>query len=259
MHPKIQTFFSLLNIYFDKIYVITLARATERHEHVMKELQGLEYELFFGVDKQNFDIKELKQKGIYDEEKARDNHRYSKPLQPGMIGCSWSHRNIYTDIIENNYKNALVLEDDIIIDCSSIEYFEKVMKEVPQNWELLYLGYARNEEKKAFSFFKQLTYHIQRSIGKLKFSHLTIKNLYPKQVSDHIFQAGYHDHTHAYGITTSGARKLKELQEPISFIADHLLAYAATNEIVKAYIIKPKMINQLSQGELKQIGTYIHD
>ncbi len=59
----LQLFFETLNNFFDKIYVITLKRATERHEHIHKELKGLTYELFFGVDKQEFDIEDLKKRG----------------------------------------------------------------------------------------------------------------------------------------------------------------------------------------------------
>ncbi|HYC30618.1 MAG TPA: hypothetical protein VEB42_17400, partial [Chitinophagaceae bacterium] len=69
----------------------------------------------------------------------------------------------------------------------------------------------------------------------------------PKKVSEHFYQAGFHDCTHAYAITQSAAKKLLALQQPISFIADNLLAYAVTNQVVKGYIMQPKMINQQYQ------------
>lgn len=259
METKTLEFFRQLNQAFDKVYVITLKRATERHEHVRKVLEGLDYELFFGVDKQDLDIAELKTKGIYDEILAIQHHRFTKPLLPGMIGCSWSHRNIYDDIIANNYKSALILEDDVLIDKEHLGLFPSMMKQLPDDWELVYLGYARNEDHNLVSFGKKLAYHVQRLMGTFKLSHKTISNLYPKKITENVYQSGYHDQTHAYAITRPGAEKLKKLQEPISFIADNLLAHAATNGIIKAYVFKPKLINQLSQGEEKRTATYVND
>ncbi|HEX6333112.1 MAG TPA: hypothetical protein VFZ78_02735, partial [Flavisolibacter sp.] len=90
-------------------------------------------------------------------------------------------------------------------------------------------------------------------------SHRTIRNMYPRKVSAHIMRAGYHDQTHAYAVTRAGAEKLAELQQPISFIADNLLAHAITNDIVRGYACTPKLINQQSQGEHNNGTTYIGD
>ena len=59
----VEFFFNLLNKFFDHVYVVTLARATDRHEHIRKELNGLKYEFFFGKDKHQFSVEELKLKG----------------------------------------------------------------------------------------------------------------------------------------------------------------------------------------------------
>jgi glycosyl transferase family 25 len=254
---QLESFFKSLENYFDKIYVITLSRATDRHQHIKEELKGLNYSLFWGQDKDEFEVSELEEQNIYNEALARKAHRWNKPMPPGMIGCSWSHKLIYEDVIKNNYKRVLILEDDIIIDKSNISTFPQMLKELPADWELLYLGYERNEEFKPAFYFKQWMYHLQRTLGLTRFSHKTIRNMYAKKLSPHIYSSGYHDHTHAYAVTRSGAEKLNKLQEPIRFFPDNLLAYAATNELVKAYITRPKLINQLSQGETKKLSTYI--
>ena len=69
-----QDFFLALNSFFDKVYVITLRRATDRHEHIRKELDGLQYEFFLGKDKREFSIPVLEQQGIYNETLARKRH-----------------------------------------------------------------------------------------------------------------------------------------------------------------------------------------
>jgi glycosyl transferase family 25 len=254
-----QPFFAALNSFFDKIYIITLRRATERHVHFEKELEGLNYTVFYGQDKQQFDVEELKKKNIYNEELAKKHHRWNKPMPAGMIGCSWSHKLIYEEVIRNNYNRVLILEDDVVIDPAGNTVFQKAIAELPADWELWYLGYERYETLDFGARMKKLVYHVQRLFGATRFTHKTIKNLYPRRVSEHIYTSGYHDHTHAYALTRAGAEKLNKLQEPISFFPDNLLAYAITNEEVKGYIVKPKLIYQQSQGAEKTIDTYIGD
>lgn len=236
--------FDIINNFFDKIYVLTLERATERHLHFKKELEGLNYTIFYGKDKKDFDIKNLIKQGIYDESKARKIERYSRPMAPGMLGCSWSHKLIYEEIIKYRYKKVLIMEDDIVINKNNWHLLPHAFNELPLNWELLYFGFAKNETPPIFSYSKKIFYHILKSFNAIKFSHKTISNLYPRRLSPHIYKAGYHDCTHAYALTFSAAEKLLKLQSPISFIPDNLLAHAATNEIVNAYIILPKIIDQ---------------
>lgn len=242
-----QTFFNALHSFFDKIYVITLKRATDRQEHIRNELRGLRYDFFYGKDKQAFAVEELEAQGIYSEALARKHHRYGKPMPPGMIGCSWSHAEVYKTILREGHQRVLILEDDVVINPSAIGLWPQVVQDLPAGWELLYLGFAEKETAPPFAFVKKAVYHVQRFFGRLKYSHRTISNLYPKRLSPHLAKAGYHDCTHAYGLTASGAQKLLNLQTPVSFFPDNLLAHAATNEIVKAYIIRPKIINQQSQ------------
>ncbi|HEX2609229.1 MAG TPA: glycosyltransferase family 25 protein [Flavisolibacter sp.] len=252
-------FFRTINLFFDKVYVLTLERETQRHEHIRKELYGLEYELLYGVDKQSFRIDDLKAKGLYDEEQARRHHRFGKPMSAGMIGCSWSHRNAYDHMIRNKVQKALILEDDVIIDKGHTALLPAILAELPRNWELVYFGYFRHEQAGQFSFLKQAAYHIQRLIGRHKFSHQTISNLYAKPYSAHLLKAGYHDQTHAYGLTLAGAKKLRKLQDPITFFPDNLLAYAITNGLLNAYATRPKLINQLSQNDNVVFHTSIGD
>ncbi len=255
----LQSFFNSLNSFCDKIYVITLKRATDRHEHLIKELNGLNYTIFYGQDKLEFDKKDLEKRNIYNEKLAKKHHRYHKPMPAGMIGCSWSHKLVYEDVIKNNYQKVLIMEDDIVIDKQAIRLFSQVLIDLPPDWELFYLGYDKNEELKPIHYFKKGIYHLQHFLGMIKYSHKLISNLYPKRITKNIFTAGYHDHTHGYAITNTGAQKLNQLQTPIQFFPDNLLAYAATNEIIKSYIVKPKMINQLSQNAGKKFHSLIAD
>lgn len=246
MSNKIELF-NFFNTYFDHIYLVTIERATERHITVEKELKGLNYELFFGADFKNFSIDELKSSGMYDEILAKKNHRYSKPIKGGMLGCSLSHRMVYEDVIKNNYEKVLVLEDDVIIENFSVQNFRNAINELPKNWELLYFDYNKNENKPFLGFLKQIIYHIQKLFGGIKFSHKAIKNIFAKQYSNNLMIAGLHDFTDAYAVTQNGAKILLKLQTPVQWFPDHLLAYACSNKLINAYCLKKKIISQTSQ------------
>jgi glycosyl transferase, family 25 len=250
--------FNPLNEYFDHIYVITLKRATERHNKISEALKGLNYSFFFGADKQDFDLNQLKQQDIYDEEKAKHIHRYSKPMNGGQIGCAWSHKKVHQDILEKGYSKVLILEDDVTVAVKGVDQFNKIVSELPADWELLYLDYARNEKAGLIGSLKKNIYRLQHLLGGLKWSRKTIANLYAKPFSPHLKHAGFHDYTDAYALTASGAKKLVDLQTPIAFIADNLLAYACTNNIVKGFISVPKLFNQESQSD-KNFGSFVND
>lgn len=203
-------------------------------------------------------MSDLEQKGIYSEELARRHHRYGKPMPPGMIGCSWSHVEVYKTILHEGYQKVLILEDDVVIDTEQLAIWPQAVKELPQGWELLYLGFAAKETVPPLAFLKKAVYQVQRFFGGLNYSHATISNLYPKKVGRYVSKAGYHDCTHAYGLTLAGAEKLLALQTPISFFPDNLLAHAATNEVVKAFIIQPKLINQQHQVGTTSVSYINH-
>lgn len=252
------TSFDSLNSFFDHIYVITLQRATQRHENIKKDLAGLNYSFFFGADKNDFSIDQLKQDGIYDEVKAIRHHRYNKPMSAGQIGCSWSHKLVHMDMLQKGYEKILVLEDDVTAISEGLNEFDHIIQELPPDWELLYLDYAKNEKEHAGASLKKITYHLQHLAGALKWSHQTIANLYAKPYSAHLKHAGFHDYTDAYAITASAAKKLAGLQTPLSFVADNLLAYACTNRIVNGFISIPKVFSQESQSN-KDSGSFVED
>ncbi len=246
--------FTSLNNYFDKIVVITLQRSANRQAHIKKALDGLRYEFFWGADKNDFTIDDLVEKNIYDETLAEKHHRYGIPMNPGQVGCALSHKNIYEDIVRNNYQRTLILEDDVALIESSLRSFPAIITELPQDWELLYLDYNKNEKNQ---LLKKYWYHLQRFAGGLKWDHTIINNLYPRHFSQHLSFAGFHDYTDAYAISLPGAKKLLELQSPVSYVADNLLAIASASKKVKAFISHPKLFQQLSQGDATSFDSLL--
>ncbi len=248
--------FTTLNNFFDHIYVITLHRASERQDEIKRNLAGLNYDFFWGADKQEHSIVDMERGGIYSEALAKKNHRYYKAFNCGQICCAWSHRKVYEDVLSKGYQKVLILEDDVTAVSDIGTMFSLIIKELPSNWELIYFDYNKNESGYKL---KQYWYHVQKFMGKLNWSHTTIQNLYPKKVGIHVSSAGFHDFTSAYAITTSVAEKLLNLQTPIAYVADNLLATACTSKLVNGFIVKPKLFMQLSQGLEKNTHSFVDE
>ena len=119
---------SILNEYFDKIYYINLERRKDRNEECIEELKkyNIIAERFEAVDGNTL---------------VDNNWRHSM----GNLGCVNSHLNLIIKAKENNYKNVLILEDDVVFNIDMEENFKKYYKQLPDNWDILYLSGNHNQ------------------------------------------------------------------------------------------------------------------
>ncbi len=252
-----QEYFHLLNQYYDKIFVLSIESASARRELFAQRFKGLNYTFFFGADKNKFTIEEAVAKNIFSEKLARQHHRFSKTMMHGEIACSWSHKMMYKDMLANNCNQVLIFEDDAVPDEKMVKKIPDILKEIPDDCELLMWGWDKNGVNNPVAILKKTLYHLQHSIGKLKWNHRMIRNLYAKSFSPHLKKAGFHDYTYAYAINRSGAEKLIQMQTPIQYIADNLLAHAATKGIVNGYITWPPVFLHDSLPDGKHSNSYI--
>lgn len=229
----------LLNEYYDKIYVISVKAAEDRRQRFTERFPGMEFSFFFGADKNNLSINELIDKNIYSEQLTKKHHRYSKTMMPGEIACAISHKMVYEEMLQNNYSRVLIFEDDTLADPNKLSLIPEILRSIPADCELLMWGWGKNGES---SYLKRLTYHLLYTLGFFKWNHRIINNLFAKPFSVHLKKAGFHDYANAYGITNAAAKKLVQMQTPVQYIADNLLAYAITGEVVKGYIAYPPVM-----------------
>lgn len=232
--------------YFDKILVVSVPRFTDRHYRVEKRLEGLPFDFFWGADKLNMDLDTAKKDGTYDEGKAMQLERLNQPLSLGELACALSHRNVYEAMIKNGWKKILILEDDAWPLCNNLSLLPEALGELPDQWDLVYLGYLKHEQVTAKLKIKQVFYKILSSFGLMKWSYTMVSNLLPKHYSFHLKKAGFHDCTHAYAITLEGAKKLLKAQTPVVYRADDLLSYTILKGNFTAFVTEPKFIDQES-------------
>ncbi len=252
-----RTPFELLNAHYDHIYVLSVTAATSRREKFDRRFKGLAYSYFYGADKNQFTVEQLESKGIFSEALARTRHRFGKTLRAGEIACSWSHRLIYEDMLTNGYERILILEDDAVPDQSVLKQLEEALNELPTDAELVFWGWGKNAVRDWRGWWKQRVYHLQHALGFLKWDHKVIRNMYARPHSVHFKKAGFHDFTYAYAISASAAKKLIHLQTPIQYIADNLLAHAATEERVNAFTAWPKYFQHDEGADGQANPSYI--
>jgi glycosyl transferase, family 25 len=249
-----RLFFDRLNNYFEKIYVLTIPSATERQREFSQAMEGLRFQFFYGMERQAIISGQETVSTIYNDDLARKNQRYGKSMTPGEIACAWGHRKIYEDMIANNISKGLIFEDDVFPLEENIARLDQVMAALPANWDIIFFDYDKNETPVPF---KKAIYHIQHMFGFLNWNHTQINNLFPRQVNRFWKTSGYHDFADAYALTNSAARRLVDMQTPLSSVADNLLANAVTKEHLKGYISVPKLFAQRSAGKFKTIETLV--
>jgi len=147
-----------INSYFDKVFCINLSRRTDRWAQAQAEAakHGIEIERHPGVE-----IDPVTYKPFTPEESAKQAATYGPKLiglakRPhGQMGTTVAHRMLLRKIADGPWKRALVLEDDFCVltqadkpewfNSSPVphpcqERFDYLMKHVPDDWDVLYLG-----------------------------------------------------------------------------------------------------------------------
>jgi glycosyl transferase family 25 len=235
---------SLLQQHFDKVVVLTVPRFTERHEKVKQSLNGISFDFFYGTDKNELTEEFIKANYHYCKKNSLTITQTFKPLNTGEIACSLSHRKIYQAMVDNNWSHVLIFEDDVMPDYNTLPQLQNCLNELPADWELFYLGYLKRDKINFSGRLKILWYKVLSAFGLAKMSVQMVKNILPKNYSSHLYKAGFHDCTHAYAVSLSGAKKLLAAQTPVTYRADNLLSALTLKNELKAFAVKHFLFNQ---------------
>jgi hypothetical protein len=121
---------------------------------------------------------------------------------------------IWQDAIKKNYKNILVLEDDVQFTDDFNEYLENVMEELPKDYDILYLGYF---EKSCFT---------------------------PKNNNfNYLYKPDFLYGTHAMIISNKGLKKLLKIITKVNDHIDSIISY--NKDKLNIYTSKKKIADQL--------------
>lgn len=114
---------------FDKVYCINLDRRTDRMSNFKKEVEKYdlgEYTRISAVDGENLNLND-----------------YNGKLLKGELGLVLTNLEIIKNAKDNKYGKILVLEDDCVF-TDEILKIDDYFKELPDNWDMLYMGGNHN-------------------------------------------------------------------------------------------------------------------
>jgi GR25 family glycosyltransferase involved in LPS biosynthesis len=134
-----------MDTFFDKIYVIHLDKDIERKQSIEVQFQKhniTNYLFFPAVTKLNIDKEKFKEDKLW----AYPNNTFhcqrtcscggkGHELSEAQMACHLSHHNVWLDIVQNNYENCLVIEDDLVLINDVNEVFTAMMEHWPKIWD----------------------------------------------------------------------------------------------------------------------------
>ena len=200
-------------------FVINLAHAVERREHMEQQLQAQNIQAEF--------IQAVNGREMTDADRQRhvDTHKMQQvgwKLSSAEIGCALSHLHIYRLIVDRNLPYAVILEDDVEL---AHDFRELLEDNISQQ---LGQGIPANE-----SHVVQLSYVRRAYRG----GFTNIKNTRYKRVRS--FSAGWS--CAAYLVTNAAARKLLDVLYPVWSPADDWNYYRKLGW-VQTHAITPNVV-----------------
>ncbi len=225
------------------IFVVNLKRHTDRRQHITQELQklALPYRMIEAVDGQLLSDDEIQK--VYSEEGAIKDKSVKRPLSKSEIACALSHQSIYKIMLAEDIEQAIILEDDAVLNQQFIETAQAAQKLLPNDWQLLLLGYGEFFDGKKWQFHEICQIQIAQSLS------ADLKITLPLSIAYCTF---------AYLINQSGARQLLEQIQPLSRPIDH---YTGDHKMINVYCVEPRcvLVNTALQSTLmeyrKEIAT----
>lgn len=203
----------ILNECFGEILILTTNHkiSENRRKRISERLNGIEYSFFYGVNYEDLDIQSYYDNGC-------------QLAFPGQIGCAESFNLIYKHIIDNNIEKCLILEDDTII-TDNINILKEAYNQLPDDWQLFYLGYGHGDQLPHPNYSKNL-YKIDR-------------------------YCGYQPHsTIGFAIGKEYAKILYENNSKVTFTADANIQHVLRKTDCVGYAVVPKIIDHDGKDSL---------
>ena len=215
----------------NKTYVVNLKHRTDRWEDINKNFKGTGLKLtrwnaVYGKNLTDDQVKKITTDFCYEM------------CSPGMIGCWLSHYGIWLNIIRNNEDNVLVLEDDAFPAADYKQRINKVLAEIPKDYDLVYFGCIGTCEVSGNNFYKILDGEKGNEVV-----YQDNKKL------ENIVKPAFPLATHAYMISQKGAKKLLN-NEKIKKVLYHIdftlsnVVYNDKDSNFKVFAVLPPLINQ---------------
>ncbi len=139
---------------YDAVYLINLKRRPDRlkkflelyNESDMNDTLLIKFDAIDGskLDIDSVPLSELAKAELNQLESTGFRTKHYQ-LTKGGIGCYLSHVKVWENILKNNYKYALIFEDDAKVPPNINEIINEELKYFPNDWDIILLGYICNK------------------------------------------------------------------------------------------------------------------
>lgn len=119
-----------------RTFCVTLRETPKRREEAQKYFDEIKWpvEFFEGIHGESFGLKSTIPN--YDKLPGREYF-----ITQGAVGCLLSHLMLWNVLIHQPEEEFLILEDDVKLCDDFTERYEKFRAELPDDWQMAYLGY----------------------------------------------------------------------------------------------------------------------
>lgn len=148
---------------FDKVYVINLKRRKDRKKILIESFPTIDFTFIEAIDSNDLNQKQLLKDKIL-------NSSFFDPhgmVSMGVFACALSHKKAWDQALSDKVENALILEDDVILqkpfnilkeDGSFTDLYQDMLDEIKNiDYDLIHLG-KKSRNTMGINVGKYLTY-----------------------------------------------------------------------------------------------------
>lgn len=196
----------------DKYYMCHYSKLSERKNYIDNHLSqyDLDLEWVLDFDKEKIDWENIKSEyPLILEVMPMFGRKMSKP----EISLCLKHIFVFKDVIENNYDNVVVFEDDIILDDNFSEKLSDYTNQLPKTYDILWIG--------------------------------SCCNLHANLVPDiNVYKKDSSRCTHAYLISRKGCESMINNLQLLNFPIDWFFNFVIKKENLENYWAEPDLAKQ---------------
>jgi len=208
----------MLNV--SKIFVAHYKKLVDRKEYITNQLVGhgidinwVEWVTDYDTDEWDVELIQQEHPYLFDGSGIHCNI-IRNTLNMPEVSLNLKHRYIMSSVVENEIPDALVFEDDCILQDNFIERFNTYKRQLPDDWDLIFIGGDN-----------QVSENIVGGV-----------NVYERK--------GFHSSrgTFCYFISLGGARKMNEMMQKINDPTDWYFNHMIETRKINNYWAEPPLV-----------------
>ena len=151
---------------FSSIYYINLDRRPEKQKNIESQIKPLQKFTrniirWSAIDGEGIDPRARTNSVSGDavtiltvqgrEDLNNPTKTFGLSLTKGAVGCAMSHKTIWEEVVKTKADLVLILEDDAVILPNFARKISAIISELPEEWDILYLGSGQHTIEKRIS------------------------------------------------------------------------------------------------------------